>query len=797
MKLVLAILFLFSFKQGSSQVSETKFVEALDSFGLARPQEKMYLQTDRTQYTAGETIWFKSYSTLFEQQTILSKLVYVVLSNAKGEVIEKKQYKLDKGMASGEMELKATIPSGDYFLNCYSLWMLNFPDYIHSKKITIYNTANTPRAVVPATASSNNIELKFFPEGGQMIEGLASNVAFKAVYASGLPANISGNIIDSKGKIITAFSTQHDGMGMINFVAQPGETYIAQATGSSLKVNLPVALKEGITMSADNSNAGKTFIKLERSAQNKNLYNNLLLVAQKNYEVVYMAKINFDEGMDAVAINKKNIGAGILQVTVFTTAGVPIAERIIFVSNYEIPSITANTAGNNKREKNVYEVDLSAWQDPVAAAAVINYGTDNKKNDDNIFSGLLLSADIKGYIHQPAYYFRNKEAETTRNLDLLMMIHGWSRYKWQDIMVNKYSDLHYPFETSLSITGKVTRVNEKTALKAGRINLIIKAEDSTTMMSEAKVDANANFVVNEIDYKKSANIYYQGTNQNNEKGMVSAKINPAYFDSLNKIIPINIAVANTTSAAIPPVVNNMVAEKEKKDKANEKLLQEVVVKTRKLAPADSLSKIYASPIFEMSDQTLMMDNGHYFDIWQYLQRMVPGISINKTDTGKMVSFDRYNGLNFFSGDPQNVQFFLNEVPVSVDQIDFLNPEDVSLVKVYKGVTGIALGADRGAIAVYTKKGGTKTDWRTKGFDVIKKAGYSANREFYSMDYARLKTDEDFIDSRPTLLWQPNVKIVNGKALIEFYNDDNAKQFKITLEGIDSKGKLFSIEKIIE
>lgn len=775
--------------------TEKKFVEALDSFGLARPQEKAYLQTDRTQYSAGETIWFKAYTTLFEQQSILSKLVYITLTNSKGEVVEKRQYKMEKGMAAGEMELPAALPAGDYNINAYTLWMLNFPSFIQAKKIRIYNTAgNTQTATPGSTASSEKIEMRFFPEGGQLIEGLAGNVAFQALHASGLPANVSGNIIDSKGKNIVAFTTRHNGMGLVNFTPVAGETYTAQLIGQSLKVPLPQALKEGITINTDNSNTAKAFIKLERGSQNKTAYNELFLVAQKNYEVVYMAKINFDEGMDAVAINKKNLSAGIMQVTVFTPAGVPLAERNIFVSNYDIPTVALNTIGKNKREKNVFEVDLSAWQDPKAAVSVINYGADNRSSSDNIFSGLLLSSDIKGYVHEPGYYFRNKDTATLQQLDLVMLVNGWSRYNWPDIMASKYSTLKYPFETGLSVTGKVTHVNEKTALKAGKVNLIVKAEDSTTIMSEAATDANAGFVISDLDYKGSASIFFQGTNLNKQAGMVSAKVNPAYFDSLKKVNAVDIYTSEAAPA--PPVVTAMIAEKQRKEDEKAKLLQEVVVKTRKLSPADSITKIYASPVFEMSDQTLIMDNGNYFDIWQYLQRMVPGISISKTDTGKFVSFDRYNGLNFFSGEPQNVQFFLNEVPVSSEQVDFLNPADVSMIKVFKGVTGIALGVDRGAIAVYTNKN-SKPDWRTKGFDQVKKAGYSAGREFYFMNYSKVKPDAEMTDIRPTLLWQPDVKIVNGKAIIEFYNDDNSNQFKMILEGMDSKGKLFSVEKIVE
>jgi hypothetical protein len=207
--------------------------------------------------------------------------------------------------------------------------------------------------------------------------------------------------------------------------------------------------------------------------------------------------------------------------------------------------------------------------------------------------------------------------------------------------------------------------------------------------------------------------------------------------------------------------------------------------------------VYATEIFHNSDQTLPLDsNTHYIDIWQFLNRSVPGISISNTDTGKRVYFSRYAGLDAFSeGGGSSVQFFLNEVPVSVDIIDGIHPDDVGLVKVFKGNTAIILGADRGAIAVYTKKGASTRDWRKRGFDAFKLSGYSVTREFY---HATGPEKKDLPDRRVTLYWNPELKQnANGKAVISFYNDDFAKRFTVVIQGIDTEGKLLSIERVVE
>ncbi len=110
---------------------------------------------------------------------------------------------------------------------------------------------------------------------------------------------------------------------------------------------------------------------------------------------------------------------------------------------------------------------------------------------------------------------------------------------------------------------------------------------------------------------------------------------------------------------------------------------------------------------------------------------------------------------------------------------------------------LALGKDRGATALYSIKGKSTRDWRKKGFDFFKKLGYSADRAFFEMDYSAINPESNFSDIRTTLYWNPNIKVLNGKAIIDFYNDDIAKKFKVVVEGIDEDGKLLHIEKELE
>ena len=804
-KLFLSSLFILIVNFCFSQELAEKIVAALDSFSFIRPQEKAYIQTDRNSFAAGETVWFKTYVTLKETPTILSQVAYIELINQEGKLIEKKMLHLMEGMADGSFELKSTLPTGNYYLRSYTLWMLNFPSFINEKKISVVNikTAVSKKQISNAVT---NINLHFFPESGNLIEGLQSRVAFKAVDANGNPVNFKGKIINSNNELVLELNSVHDGMGSFEITPAVNQVYKAQIelpNGRLAYFNLPTVLNEGIVLSADNNNPNKLFVKAERGLKNKDLYNELLVVAQMNYEVVYMGKMNFEEGQDALAINKKNLPPGILLLTVFTPNGLPLAERIVFIANHScLPAaLQIQDMDLRKRMKNQFIIDTTGFHNLRLSISVTNALADSAVATDNILSGLLLSTEIKGTIHHPAYYFLDKSSARLQQLDLVMLTNGWRRYKLEDLMKNQFSPIHYPFERGISISGKVLHVDGKSVLKAAKINLMIKGEDSTSIMSQANTNETGNFVVDQLDFKKSATIYYQGTNLNNSEALVAVKLNPAYFDSTH--LPAQGFTGNQSNELViekSNYLNNIIQQKQGPDTAAGKMLQEVVMRSKKHSTIDSLNSLYASDQFMESDQSLVMnENVNYNDIWRYLQAMVPGININRTDSGPQVNFTRYQGLDFFSENTGNagVQFFLNEIPVSVDIIDMLLPSDVGLIKVYKGNTAIALGAGRGAIALYTVKGKSVNDWRKKGFESFKKEGYAVKKEFYAMDYTKLNPAAKSADLRPTLYWNPTFNPTEVNNSFSFYNDDICKKIRVVIEGMDQYGKLFYTEKIME
>ena len=108
----------------------------------AAGQEAVYLQTDRTTYVAGESVFYKMYvfDSVTKKRSDLSKVGYIELRAPKSDPALKNWVKVDAGIASGSLVLPDSLPSGVYQMVAFTSVMKNFSDqsFFH-KEIVIVN----------------------------------------------------------------------------------------------------------------------------------------------------------------------------------------------------------------------------------------------------------------------------------------------------------------------------------------------------------------------------------------------------------------------------------------------------------------------------------------------------------------------------------------------------------------------------------------------------------------------------------------------------------------------------------
>src|SRR6185312_13761770 len=275
------------------------------------PQEKVFIHSNQQLYGGGETIWYKAYVTAYGKPSALSGIVYVQLTDTAGNVVAQNKLPLVDGVAHGDIDISRTLKSGWYRLSSFTAWMMNFDRQAwYSQQIYISNPADTVAPTYPQ-AKKKQYHISFYPEGGEMINGAVTKIAFRAVDNDGHPVAVKGTINDRANKEVARFQSVHDGMGEFMLEAQAGSSYSANVLfpdGSRQRTGLPEVKTIGISLQADQtSNA----IQLQLFfAVPKDQFENCVLVATQTSGQVVTHLLKLAKGINLFELPKAGFSTG-------------------------------------------------------------------------------------------------------------------------------------------------------------------------------------------------------------------------------------------------------------------------------------------------------------------------------------------------------------------------------------------------------------------------------------------------------------------------------------------------------
>ena len=376
--------------------TEAQFDSTLKMYNDKFIQEKVYVHFDKSFYSAGETIWFKAYLLAGNQNTGISNSFFAELIDLQGNILERKIFPISGPSAYGDFLIPKNFKEKQLIFRGYTTWMLNFDTtFLFTKTIDLYQ----PNSLINSSLATNinKTELKFFPEGGDLIEGLTSVLAFKATNQSGFPVALAGVIKDNSGKHIDSFKTVHDGMGYIKFLPASNLKYYAEWKDDKdviQKTELPQVKEDGIVIESSQNSLGQHIL-ISRRENANDRFKVVYLVAQMNSHVVFKARANLSVFRSVKGtIHIDSLSTGILQLTVFDESWQPLAERISFINkNDRIFKTLVNVELKDtfKRKKNIVEIEIPSDVSANLSVSITDSEIDKKDPySNNIISGLLL-----------------------------------------------------------------------------------------------------------------------------------------------------------------------------------------------------------------------------------------------------------------------------------------------------------------------------------------------------------------------------------------------------------------------
>ena len=755
--------------------------------------EKIHIHFDKTIYNKGETVWYKIYILQGSDIAPASKNVYLEWYDADGKIITHTTAPILLSTSQGSFDIPEDYKGESIHVKAYTQWMLNDDPAFGYRRELFVNTNNA----ITTKPAANKTTVEIFPEGGFLIQGLNTPVAFKATNQNGNPVFIRGVLVDDKNIVLDSLNVKHDGMGKFYFIPLQGQTYRLNwidEYGISGSTPVPVMKSEGANLTIKITN-GKAWFQVERTDMVPENFKKMTLLVHMNRVGLYQVNINTSERTkinSQVPVNE--LPTGLLQFTLFTSDWIPIAERVVFINNrlHEFNvKLTAPLINVEKKGKNAIELFVPDTLFTNMSIAITD-ATVSPHDQHSIFSDVLLSSEIKGKVNNPAYYFSSDAGDVAANLDLVMLTNAWRRFDWDKIKASVPPEINYPVETGyMKLRGKISGIKQKSPTPL--LNMIIAGKDSSKQFISVPVAEDGSFEY-PIVFFDTAKIFYSFNNNKSLTAKAELKIDNGLLKLfLKNIEPVsnNFFLQNDTIAK--QKLNALLAEQELlRKKIAKETLQEVTVTARVKTKEQILSEKYSSGffsgnnthntyIFDLTDSRMIAAQ----NVLEYLQSRVPGLMI----MGSSVSW---------RGDMP--EFYLNEMRVDLETVSGVPVPDIAMIKAFPPLFMFSTGGGRGgAIAVYTKKGGDYNDTEVKGLEHKILAGYSKFREFYNPGYDMSAGDSIKPDNRTTLYWNPYL-ITNRtqqRIQIGFFNNDFTKTFNVVLEGINSAGKMTRVVRTID
>ncbi len=372
------------------------------------------------------------------------------------------------------------------------------------------------------------LNVRFFPEGGNLINGAETVIGIESITSTGLPIAISG-VLYRNNQPVKTINTNAYGAGRFSIKPTLTDTYTFRCKANNYlekdtTYQLPAAIEDGIALHLTNAVVNDTLTLALYSKTSKKAY-----VLLHNYKETFEL-LNVDAGPagNKISIAINQLPRGLSTITLLDEQYRPLAERIFFAHYDKKINATININKNNfsTRDSAAAVIKLSDYNDQplqgTLSVAVVQESRLESAKQRDIESNTFLNYNLGELPSDPTGLgFRNKTY-----LEDILLIKGWRRYTWQHLMKSKATGFvvnNQQPQYNGNVLRRTKPINEKVRL------LVLKNStfDTLTTASDGSFTLNSKFLV--INEGKKVRLWAK---EMDEKGYTITLNNP--FKSINR-----------------------------------------------------------------------------------------------------------------------------------------------------------------------------------------------------------------------------------------------------------------------
>jgi len=854
-----------------------KYVDNIHNFNNMFPQEKVWLEFDNTAYFQGEDIWFKAFvtdATSLDQAP--SQVLYVDFMAPTGQLLRQQKLKVVGGQADGRISLLdggitqarekqgiLAYPSGFYEIRAYTQNMLDFsPEAIFSRVIPVYTqpkyVGEYDRSYVVTDYDNpliknlrsepekkqdkrSDYDIEFYPEGGNYICNVPNRVGFKVTGRDGFGMDACLIVPGIQDTVYTV----HDGMGSFITDHYMDFDVVCITPGNKAKRHrIENTLSSGYSMIADMLSDSLLKVNIWRTGDL--IGEPIAMAVTCRGDVIYFKEIKSLDNAQLM-IDCSEWPAGVCRLTLFNREGMILSSRSIFHNNelMDGPIITVNTdsLSHNAFSKQVLEFKLTGKAgNPIhdhfclSVRDASDYGGGQS---DNLKTNLLLSSELRGYIHDPAWYLETYDDEHREALNLLTLIQGWERYEWQYMTGLQEFFKTHRIEENLTLNGLVLSYVKREPIPNINVYAALMPFDGKHLFEtyDYQTDSTGYFGFDLADFYGRAHfsIHLMSNGLKGFKYETSMRMRlervdrpkPRHFykqetDLEHNTLRLDDYVVDYTDNDLTPAqrrkLGKMIDDVDIEDDAGKIRFVDYDTFTSFDAEEDTEFELDKGGFTRSLEDYLRARDiicGDYYSdmsLVEYIKRLITDDNWDTEGYMYIKPIIVVHNNNGYGTVPDASYIDMRDVksvviydePKYIWEIDNIvsnkyidirkNPEDES--KVSESLT-TDIPDKFTLIDVHLKEDGQRLfDWEKSNLSsrVTKVKGFSRPVQFYSPQYPDGPIPGE-IDSRRTLYWNPNVVTdYDGNARVEFYNNSFTKRFTISGAGITTSGEPYVLRQ---
>lgn len=452
---IIYLLFAFAF-WGFSQEEKEHLTTVNGSNQLL---ENIHLRINKTSFASGEYVWFTAY--IQNQKTLLPSAITenlnVGIYDDFGKEMYRKLLRVDNGIAYGDFEIDSTLKKGSYHIIAWTNYLRNFEKLEpFQQQIEILGNATDNEIKVTA-----KIELYTYPEGGALISGAFNYIGLH------LKNNFNDHkpiikLLDDNGEVlISSISISDEGFGKIGFFIKENENYFFEIQNSYGEIST-VPLKNSlglIGLSIDNTGGNQLLAKLvlseESLSKNNNKAYSLAIVQEDS---VYIQDWVVNKNQLALSINREAIPYGVNKAILFDERQRPIAYRMFFNHSDKSSRVTEiNVRHQLNTSRDSLELSFSTLLAQSLkynlSVSVLPLYTEANNPQNSLTSSFLIKPYVNGGSNYK-YEFSDFNGFQNYDLDIKLMIEGWSKYDWGDSLIIN-DNIRFESEKGISVKGRM------------------------------------------------------------------------------------------------------------------------------------------------------------------------------------------------------------------------------------------------------------------------------------------------------------------------------------------------------